>query len=94
MGTDCWKPEGVLTKLNEGFRSEQLHVEFKRVALSPSDITNERLLSAYAAMAEIVALHGEAYLPIFERLHNEVEQLERKTDLLELARSISNQVSK
>ena len=93
MSTDCWKPEGVLVKLDEGSCSKQLVVEFKRVALNPSDITDERLLAAYRVMADIVSIHGESYLPIFERLHYEVEQLERRTGLLELARSISDQIS-
>lgn len=83
-----WKPEGVLTKLYDGPHSQGIQVEFKRVSLKPSDVTDERLLSAYRAIAEIVAIHGEAYLPIFERPHSEVEHLERKSVLLDLARTV------
>ena len=36
-------------------------------------VSDEELRKAYEVAAKVVALHGETYLPIFERLEREYE---------------------
>jgi len=44
----------------------------------------------YKLMANIITEHGEDYLPIFERLHDELEEHMEKRRLLSKAFEISN----
>lgn len=52
------------------------------------DMSDERLRAAYEILASIVATHGEIYLPLFERLHTEIQKRESHTSFVSLARSI------
>ncbi len=52
------------------------------VARSPNDNDIEM---AYAVMAAVVRDHGETYLPIFERLHKELEARKSNRALLAIA---------
>lgn len=53
-------------------------------------ISDERLHAAYLGSAELVAMYGEAYLPIFERLEQECKKREAQIALLTKARNISS----
>jgi hypothetical protein len=48
-------------------------------------ITEKQLLEAYRIAAEIVSRYGDAYLPVFERLHMEVQKLNATSDLKSIA---------
>ena len=45
---------------------------------------------AYIIAAEIVQRYGDTYLPIFERLHIEMQKLRQKQDLKDIAMNIAN----
>ena len=47
------------------------------------DVTDKMLQESYIVMAEIVKCYGEHYLPIFERLHEEIDN-RRKTRKLSI----------
>lgn len=49
----------------------------------------QRLENALEYAAICVAQHGEAYLPIFERLESELENLRSKETALERARRLA-----
>jgi hypothetical protein len=51
-----------------------------------------QLEKAYKIAAKIVAEHGDTYLPVFERLHNEIMQHESKRSLKELALKIRDEL--
>ena len=54
-----------------------------------SKVPLNQLKQAYLQSANIVAVHGEEYLPIFERLENEYNQRLAKSALLTKAINIS-----
>jgi len=62
----------------------------KKIQLEPGDDLIERIRNAYHTVAKIISLYGDAYLPIFERLHNELKTAESKCDLKLLAIQIGN----
>lgn len=49
----------------------------------------DKLNIAYAQSAKLVQLYGETYLPIFKRLHDEIERLKAKRSLQEKALQIA-----
>lgn len=53
-------------------------------------ITEEQLREAYKIAADIVARYGDAYLPVFERLHKEVQKLNVASDLKSIALNIAS----
>lgn len=54
-----------------------------------TEVTNERLNHSYRIAAIAVSEHGDKYLSIFERLHVEVENNEKKNTLLNAAFNIA-----
>jgi len=48
-------------------------------------VTDENMQSAYLIIATIVKHHGEKYLPIFKRMHEEIEVRKAQKNLLEIA---------
>lgn len=46
---------------------------------------DEKLEKAYFIMAGIIRDHGEKYLPIFKRLHEEREERKASLDLVSIA---------
>lgn len=52
-------------------------------------ITFIEIRKAYNHIANIIALHGEKYLPLFERLHTELIECREKNHLLNIAKRIS-----
>lgn len=51
-------------------------------------VTDARLEEAYTIMAAIIRDHGDKYLPIFKRLHEERLQRKANSDLKEIALQI------
>ncbi len=49
-----------------------------------------KLKKAYIQAAKIVTVHGEKYLPIFERIEKEYQERKKKLDALNRAIAISN----
>lgn len=52
-------------------------------------VTDEQVDKAYGIMARIVRDYGDAYLPIFKRLHEEREARKAKGDLRNIALQIA-----
>lgn len=56
-----------------------------------SDITLESVLEAYQLIAKIIAHYGNDYLPIFERLHNEMQKYQAQHSLLNIAHHLGKE---
>lgn len=56
------------------------------------NICDEELKAAFEMSAKIVALHGEAYLPIFERLEREYEARLESKKALDRAKDLSDRL--
>ncbi|MCG8483566.1 MAG: hypothetical protein MJA31_09685 [Clostridia bacterium] len=54
--------------------------------------TKEEIIAARDRCAQIIALYGERYLPIFERLENEIALLEQQQVLLKKAICLGNKI--
>ncbi len=52
--------------------------------------TLDEIINARDRCAKIISLYGDRYLPIFERLDNEISTRQKKRMLLEKAVSIGN----
>lgn len=52
-------------------------------------ISKEQLINCYRLAARIVSLYGDAYMPVFQRLHVEAEKTKRNADLKSLAMLIA-----
>ena len=57
--------------------------------LFSEEITPELIMKAYRIIADIINRHGDTYLPLFERLHVEVQKYKEQQDLITLAKNIS-----
>lgn len=58
----------------------------------PSKEKEKYLMLAYNIAAQIVSIYGEEYLPIFERIHQELEKFKHKNTMLQYALAVSNDV--
>ncbi len=54
-------------------------------------VTYDELTKAYKYMAFIVTKYGDQYLPLFKRLHHELEKQREKNNLLETANKVSRE---
>lgn len=57
-------------------------------------MNKDDLQECYELMAYIVNKHGDDYLPLFERLHEEIEARKEKNNLLEIASKVAGNASK
>ena len=93
MGTREWNIDDYIERLKPAqmcaLSSDFSRIMRRRKSLARSDITDEVLHESYILMANIVNLYGDIYLPIFERLHREIENSRRKRVLVKAARNIS-----
>jgi len=64
-------------------------VESFQYITSDDEITLSVLKEAYQTAAKVVADHGDVYLPIFERLHNEIEQRKARDTMLAKAQAVA-----
>ena len=55
-----------------------------------TDISDNDILNAYKTAAKIVIKFGDAYLPTFQRLHDEVQKRQQQQQIKTLALSIAN----
>ena len=53
------------------------------------NIYDDELKKAYIQAAKIVAVHGDKYLPIFERLESEYQKSEKRKEILNRALEIA-----
>ena len=53
-------------------------------------VTIEELEHAYKIAANVVAIYGDAYLPAFKRLHNELEKLNEETQVKKIALQVAS----
>ena len=89
MGKE-WGASDYVNKVQVKTRSISLPVNAFRKAGSPNQtVSDERLSEAYKKIAQIVSEHGDAYLPIFERLHKELEERDAKKSMMSLAKSVA-----
>lgn len=65
----------MMIKANRAMKPETMH---------------QRLQRAYLVAAEIVAQHGEKYLPIFERLESELRAINAKESAIDRARMVAS----
>ncbi len=90
-----WAVEDHLEKLYPR-RCEKLSDRFSessRQDLQDIDVTDELLNESYVFMADIIRTYGEQFLPIFERLHSEIEMRKEKRHLLKAAIEVSKQTT-
>ncbi len=87
MANRKWNLEASMSKLRpkSGGTLNDQFTDAARTVLQDSDVTDEMLHDSYILMADIVRTHGEQFLPIFERLHSEIEAREAKKSLLDTA---------
>lgn len=57
------------------------------------EVTFEEIETARNQIAQIISLHGEKYLPIFERLDNEYNARKAQQALLTKAKEIANGIN-
>lgn len=53
-------------------------------------IDKVRLEAAYKIAAQVVALYGDAYLPVFTRLHTEMKKMQQQDEMREIALNLVN----
>ena len=94
MILDNWGPNDFKDKVAvRPLRVQMPTPHFNTASLTHADITDDRLRDAYRKMAEIISLQGdrgEAYLPIFARLHKEIQFRESNKSLLALAKEVAS----
>lgn len=92
MNERAWTIEDYLEKLYPRC-DEKLSAQFAESShqmIQDKDITDELLKESYIFMAHIVKTYGEQFLPIFERLHSELESRKAKRSMLDAAMELSN----
>ena len=86
-----WRVDDYIERLRP-HRADTLSECFtasSRKYFEEKDITDDMLIECYTVMAHIVKAHGDHYLPIFERLHSEIENRNAKRKLLDTALQVS-----
>ena len=92
MPTREWRLENYLKKLYPN-RGVSLPTTFDNVAtpkILEQDISDELVEECYRIIAGVIATHGENYLPIFERLHVELSERDKRRKLLDEAFKVAN----
>lgn len=52
-------------------------------------LTEKNIEKAYTIMAKIVVMHGDKYLPVFQRMHEIREEYKAKQDMKNIALQIA-----
>ena len=60
--------------------------------MSNDQLTEEQIKHAYQIAAKVVRLHGDKYLPIFQRLHIEMEKIKQNEQIKAIALSVSSDI--
>lgn len=53
-------------------------------------LTVNEIQAAYKIAAKIVAMYGDAYLPVFKRLHSEIEKINQAKSIKSIALEIAS----
>ena len=61
-----------------------------RFLFTEQDMTPERLEETYRIVAKMVKVGGKVYLPIFERLHSEIQSLKENQSMLDYALKVAD----
>ena len=85
-----WNIKNALNKYAPFVSSKKHNASTKPRKHSSTEITQQRLQESYQIAASAVKEHGDIYLKIFERLHNEIDNFEAKKSLLNTAFKIAN----
>lgn len=81
----------ILGKARNAIQPSASRLTFNDAAPLMEEITNERLLAAYEVLASIISVHGDQYLPLFKRLHTEIENRKKNDEYVKLAKTIHGQ---
>jgi hypothetical protein len=85
-----WGPNDFMGKIAIRARPVKLpHVFNRSSTVGTAPVTDEQVLDAYRTMAQIVSLHGDTYLPIFIRLHAELESRKSEKSMLKIAQEVA-----
>tara|TARA_R110000868_G_scaffold1211_2_gene9368 strand:- start:95309 stop:95578 length:270 start_codon:yes stop_codon:yes gene_type:complete len=58
------------------------------------DVSMRELYECYNKLACIIKEHGDEYLPLFERVHNEIESRKEKNRMVDIALRVAESNSK
>ena len=89
MPTLDWKLHECLKKCTPRAPDTPKAQNINLKKLRKQDITFYDVVRAYKFIANIVTIYGDKYLPIFERLHNEVIKQKSNNELLDIAKNIT-----
>ncbi|MBL3591682.1 MAG: hypothetical protein JMN24_18160 [gamma proteobacterium endosymbiont of Lamellibrachia anaximandri] len=89
MATLDWNVEDYLKRHRPSINTKRQQTGRRINQLSKEDITLDDIINAYEVVARIVTIYGDIYLPIFERLHREIEEHKMKNKMLNIAKDIS-----
>jgi len=89
MPTLDWNVRECIMKCSPNNGNNKLPKENEQMQFSKSNIMFEDIVHAYELLASIVTEHGGRFLPIFERLHKEIEEHRSRSKLLKIAKNIT-----
>jgi hypothetical protein len=55
------------------------------------ELSMDELYDCYRTLARIIKKYGKEYLPLFERVHNEIEMRKKENRLLEIALKVADE---
>jgi len=90
MATHSWDVNRCINKLSPFSSGFKTNSPSPRKAMTDSEISFADIKTAYDYIALIVARYGKTYLPLFERLHQEIDIIRSEEQLLELAFDVSS----
>lgn len=89
MTTLEWNLEDCIKRCSPKACTSTNKEVFTFIQKTASEITLDDIIDAYAVIARIVTIYGDKYLPIFERLHREIEEHKMKNKMLNIARNVA-----
>jgi hypothetical protein len=84
---DNWSIENAMQVVMRHRKTERTF--YKNNTNKDTSITEETLKIHLTDLANIIEDHGDKYLPVFERVHNELKSFQKQNELREFARRIS-----
>lgn len=80
--------ERILRKARKAVTPSPLPDLFNEKAMKLDVVSDERLRAAYEALASIIAAQGDQYLPLFKRLHAEINERQENRKYATIAKEI------
>lgn len=77
--------------MNQNYLGSFLHKENPE---PDKEVTMEELQECYESLAQIVKKHGKEYLPLFERVHNEIQMRKKENRLIDIAHRVAENSEK